>query len=90
MVRGLLLGIRASDRDGETIPWGIHRYGVRVGTVAGGEDCGMIGLGGHLGWGGTLSPVEGLCRPAKFPPTGVVLLVACHPRHMYGISGGGG
>ena len=49
---GLLLGVRDSDRDRELLPWGLCMERSRSDTVVGREDCGMAGLGDHLGWGG--------------------------------------
>ena len=53
MGEGLILGVQASDRNGDLLPWGLRRYRVRAGTVYGGGDCGMAEICGHLVWGGT-------------------------------------
>ena len=87
---GLLLGVWVIDRDGETIPQGIFWDGDIAGTVAGGEDFGMVGVGGHLGWGDVSSPSDRIRGPEEVPPAVVVLCAALHPGHRDGISGGGG
>ena len=90
VVTGLLSGVRVIDRDGEPIHWGLRRDGDGVGTVAGGEDCGIEVLGGHLGWGGASAPADRIHSPEESPPSGVGLRAVCHPGHRDGISAGGG
>ena len=67
MGRGVLSELRVTYFDGDMIPWGIHRDEDRASTVYGGEDCGMEGLGGYLGWVGASAPADRIRGPAEVP-----------------------
>ena len=84
---GLLQGIWASYCDRGPIPRDLSGVKVGAGSLSS-RECGrLVGLSGHLGWGGALAPTDIIHGPGQVPPTGVVLRATRHPGHKDGISG---
>ena len=83
---GLLQGIRALDCEGEVLPRGLCGVKGGAGLLAGGEIGRLMGLSGHIGWGGASAPADCIRRPIEVPPEGVGLFATRHHRHRYGIS----
>ena len=65
---GLLLGIRSSDCDGKTLPWGLCWDKGGAGLIARGECGRLVGFCGHLGRRGVSVPADRICGPAEVPP----------------------
>ena len=84
------MGVRVTDSDRDPTPQGIRWDGDSAGTVDGGKVFGVAKIGGHLGRDGTSATADRIRGPSEVLLAGVGLCAVHHPRHRYGVSGGGG